>query len=455
MAKKKILLMSDDLRMHSGVATVSKDIVIETLTEYDWVQIGGAIKHPEVGKIVDMSEGLSEFGIKDGYLRIYPVDGYGSEDILREVLDRENPDAILHYTDPRFWIWFYQMESEIRRNIPIFYYNIWDDLPDPQYNTNYYRSCDLLMGISKQTYGINKRLLKPYGYEDWQITYVPHGISSRRFHKIEDDDAKLLDFEEKHRLLDKKFKILYSNRNIRRKQPGDVLMAYKYFMDYLTSEEQKECVLIWHCAPIDDNGTDLPRQCRHLIPDYDVCFTYDNANEAFNDEDMNLLFNSADVYVNLASNEGFGLGSCEALTVGTPIIVNVTGGLQDQCGFRNKDGEFLTPDDYINLGSNHRGEYKNHGEWVKPVYPSNVSLQGSPPTPYIWDDRCRPEDVAPLLREFYDMGRKKRKKLGSLGTKFCKENHMTAEAMGQNFINSMNGAFENWKPSKRYTMEKI
>jgi hypothetical protein len=214
-------------------------------------------------------------------------------------------------------------------------------------------------------------------------------------------------------------------------------------------------VLIWHCAPIDDNGTDLPRQCRHLIPDYDVCFTYDNANEAFNDEDMNLLFNSADVYVNLASNEGFGLGSCEALTVGTPIIVNVTGGLQDQCGFRNKDGEFLTPDDYINLGSNHRGEYKNHGEWVKPVYPSNVSLQGSPPTPYIWDDRCRPEDVAPLLREFYDMGRKKRKKLGSLGTKFCKENHMTAEAMGQNFINSMNGAFENWKPSKRYTMEKI
>ncbi len=455
MAKKKILLMSDDLRMHSGVATVSKDIVIETLTEYDWVQIGGAIKHPEVGKIVDMSEGLSEFGIKDGYLRIYPVDGYGNEDILREVLDRENPDAILHYTDPRFWIWFYQMESEIRRNIPIFYYNIWDDLPDPQYNTNYYRSCDLLMGISKQTYGINKRLLKPYGYEDWQITYVPHGISSRRFHKIEDDDAKLLDFEEKHRLLDKKFKILYSNRNIRRKQPGDVLMAYKYFMDYLTPEEQKECVLIWHCAPIDDNGTDLPRQCRHLIPDYDVCFTYDNANEAFNDEDMNLLFNSADVYVNLASNEGFGLGSCEALTVGTPIIVNVTGGLQDQCGFRNKDGEFLTPDDYINLGSNHRGEYKNHGEWVKPVYPSNVSLQGSPPTPYIWDDRCRPEDVAPLLREFYDMGRKKRKKLGSLGTKFCKENHMTAEVMGQNFINSMNGAFENWKPSKRYTMEKI
>ena len=454
MAKKKILLMSDDLRMHSGVATVSKDMVLETLNEFDWCQIGGAIDHPDKGKIIDMSEGLGEFGVDSGYLKIYPVDGYGNEDILREVMELEKPDAILHYTDPRFWIWLYNMEAEIRRNIPIFYYNIWDDLPDPQYNTNYYRSSDLLMAISKQTYGINKRLLKPHGYEDWQITYVPHGISKRRFNKIDDDNVKLMDFEEEFGLDNKKFKILYSNRNIRRKQPGDVLLAYKYFMDELTPEQRKECVMIFHCAPVDENGTDIPRVHRHLCPDYDINFTYYKNDRPFGDEEMNLLFNSADVYINLASNEGFGLGSCEALTVGTPIIVNVTGGLQDQCGFK-KDGEFLTPEDYIELGSNHLGTYKDHGEWVKPVYPASRSLQGSPPTPYIWDDRCNPEDVAPLLRDFYDMGRKERKKLGKLGAEFCNENQMTAKEMGDNFIKSMNGAFENWKPKNRYTMEKV
>jgi len=452
MAKKKILLMSDDLRMHSGVATVSKDIVMETLNEYDWVQIGGAIQHPEKGKIVDMSRGLEEFGIKNGYLKIYPVDGYGNEDQLREVLEMEKPDAILHYTDPRFWIWFYNMEAEIRRTMPIFYYNIWDDLPDPQYNELYYRSCDLLMAISKQTYGINRRLLPDY--EDWQITYVPHGISSRRFKKVDDEDVNLLEFNEEYGISDKKFKILYSNRNIRRKQPGDVLLAYKYFMDKLTPKQRDECVLIWHCQPCDDNGTDLPRVCRHLIPDYDVCFTYDRGGP-MDDNKMNLLFNSADVYINIASNEGFGLGSAEALTVTTPIIINVTGGLQDQCGFRNDDGELLTPEDYVELGSNHRGRYKNHGKWVKPVYPTSISLQGSPPTPYIWDDRCQPEDVAPLLREFYEMGREKRRKLGALGAKFCRENQMTATEMGQNFINSMNGAFENWKPCKPYEMIKV
>jgi len=453
MAKKKILLMSDDLRMHSGVATVSKDIVFETLNEYDWVQIGGAIKHPEVGKIIDMSQGLNEFGIKDGYLKIYPVDGYGNEDILREVMEIEKPDAILHYTDPRFWIWFYNMESEIRREIPIFYYNIWDDLPDPQYNTNYYKSCDLLMAISKQTYGINKRLLPEY--EDWQVTYVPHGISERRFNKVEDDDTSLLDFEAKHNIGDKKFKILYSNRNIRRKQPNDLILAYKYFMDELTPEQRKECVLIFHCNPTDENGTDLPRVHKHLIPEYDICFTYDTDGRPFNDQEMNLLFNSADVYVNMASNEGFGLGSAEALTVGTPIIVNVTGGLQDQCGFRNDGGDLLIPEDYVELGTNHRGRYKTHGDWVKPVYPTSISLQGSPMTPYIWDDRCQPEDVAKNLREFYDMGREERKRLGLLGTEFCKENQMTSKAMGQNFIDSMNGAFENWKPQPKYYMEAV
>ena len=154
-----------------------------------------------------------------------------------------------------------------------------------------------------------------------------------------------------------------------------------FFMDELTPEQRDESVLIFHCTPVDDNGTDLPRMMRHLMPDYDVCFTHHIHNNSFEDNDMNLVFNSADVYINLASNEGFGLGSAEALTVGTPIIVNVTGGLQDQCGFRDGDGNLLSPDDYIELGSNHRGKYKTHGEWVKPVYPASISLQGSPPTP--------------------------------------------------------------------------
>ena len=122
MAKKKILLLSDDLRMSSGVGTMSREFVLGTLQHYDWVQVGGAIKHPDEGKIVDMNDAVrQDLGIKDANLKIYPVSGYGNEEIVRYMLVHEKVDAILHYTDPRFWGWLYQMEHEVRQNVPIFY----------------------------------------------------------------------------------------------------------------------------------------------------------------------------------------------------------------------------------------------------------------------------------------------------------------------------------------------
>tara|TARA_Y100000310_G_C20695665_1_gene825507 strand:+ start:1003 stop:2460 length:1458 start_codon:yes stop_codon:yes gene_type:complete len=464
--KKKILMMSDDLRMHSGVAVMSKEIVMGAIHHYDFVQIGGSVKHPEEGKIVDMSQAVREsIGVKDAYLKIYPTSGYGSQDMLRQIIEIEKPDAVLHYTDPRFWLWFYQMEHEIRTKIPIFYYEIWDDLPDPKYNRDYYLSCDLLMAISKQTYGINKRLVPEF--EDWQITYVPHGINTEKFFKINPNNSDFIKFKKEYDLDEYDFKILYLNRNIRRKVPGDVVMAYKHFVEQLPKNKQKKCVLIFHTAPVDDNGTDLRVVCKTLIPDQNVIFTYDKGGP-FDDIKMNYLYNAIDVYVNIASNEGFGLGSAEALTVGKPIIVNVTGGLQDQCGFKKRvetsDGDttintlkYLTPDDYIELGSNHQGKYKKHGKWVKPVWPKTLSLLGSPPTPYIFDDRCRWDEVGDAMKEWYDVGVEERERCGELGRKFVceKDVGMTAKEMCNRFIESMDSAFEKWKPKSLYDLIKI
>ena len=109
----------------------------------------------------DLSKDINEErGIDKKNVKSISVSGYGNPDILRQMINMEQPDAIMIYTDPRFWIWLYHMEHEIRQNIPIFYYNIWDDLPYPQYNQNYYESCDLIMNISKQTHNIVERFVK-------------------------------------------------------------------------------------------------------------------------------------------------------------------------------------------------------------------------------------------------------------------------------------------------------
>ena len=459
MKKKKILLLSDDLRMSSGVGTVSKNFVLGTLHKYDWVQAGGAIKHPEEGKIVDMNESIrKDTGIEDACLKIYPISGYGNQELVRQLINIEKPDAILHYTDPRFWVWLYQMEHEIRQQIPIFYYNIWDDLPYPRYNENFYESSDLIMNISKQTVNIVEQVAQNKPRTDWDCTYIPHGIPEETFFPIDKDDKDLIKFRKQvlHNQ-EKDFIIFWNNRNIRRKLPSDVIMAYKTFCDGLSKEKAQKCCLLMHTSPKDKNGTDLPEVVQNICPDYEVIFSHNR----LDDKHMNYLYNIADIQVNIASNEGFGLGTAEAVMAGTPMIVNVTGGLQDQCGFE-LDGKHVGYEDYREIHSFHDRDKWEHnadltwGEWCKPVWPASRSLQGSIPTPYIFDDRPRWEDVAVRFREWYETPSEKRREFGLKGREWMlkEEVGMSAKHMCDRFIDHMETAWKKWTPRKRFTMFK-
>jgi len=150
--RKKILLICDDIRVHSGVATVAKEMVINTCQHFNWVQVAGAIKHPEAGKRFDLSADTNkEAELEDSSVILYPTDGYGNPDLIRQLIKIEKPDAIFIITDPRYFTWLFNMESEIRKVMPIIYLNIWDDYPAPLYNKAYYESCDALLAISKQT----------------------------------------------------------------------------------------------------------------------------------------------------------------------------------------------------------------------------------------------------------------------------------------------------------------
>ena len=460
--KKKILLLSDDMRMTSGVGTMSREIILGTLKDFDWVQIGGAIKHPDKGKIFDMSEDLQkQTGVTDAYVKVYPVDGYGTPEVLRDILNIEKPDAIMIYTDPRFWIWLYEMEHELRQSIPIFYYNIWDDLPYPMWNEPYYESCDLIMNISKQTHNIVQNVCQNKPRTEWDSTYIPHGINEKFFYPVQDEKERLEMNKMKSELFqgnDYDFCLFYNNRNIRRKMTSDTIMAFKTFADRLPKEKRDKTAFVLHTQPVDPNGTDLPAVVKEMCPDLNIIFS----TEKLDNKHLNYLYNIADVTINLASNEGFGLGTCESLMCGTPIIVNVTGGLQDQCGFKLR-GEYLTYRDYGAIESLHdwrkweNNKELTHGEWVKPVWPKSRSLQGSPPTPYIFDDRCDWFEVADRINEWYEMSKEERNECGFKGHEWvCGDDAMmSARHMGQLFTEHMKTAFEKWTPRKRYEVFEV
>ena len=457
--KKKILLLSDDFRMSSGIATVSKELIFGTLDKYIWVQLGAAIDHPEKGKEIDLGDDARKIsGVFDASVKIIPWSGYGDADILRELIMRHQPDAILHFTDPRYWRWLYDMEAELRENVPIFFYHIWDDLPDPQYNRNYYESCDWLGCISRQTYGIVRRVgqrsdsptFKPL--EDWQVSYVPHGINSVTFKPAEVPD------EFRKRVLgdkDYKFVLFWMSRNIKRKQPSDVIWAYKRFVDGLPIEDRDKVCLIMHTQPVDENGTDLFKVKETICPDYEVKFSESRITQ----EELNWYYNLSDCTINIAGNEGFGLTTAESVMAGTPIIVNVTGGLQDQCGF-TLDGKELTAEDYVKIGSLHDwrvwADKLEYGEWVKPVFSKVQTLVGSVPTPYIIDDKVDIYEVADAMKYWYDIPKKDRKKRGLAGRKWMlNEGGLNHTNMCKTLSDGMETAFQNWKPKERFGLYKL
>tara|TARA_Y100001972_G_scaffold121684_1_gene166096 strand:+ start:536 stop:1966 length:1431 start_codon:yes stop_codon:yes gene_type:complete len=451
--RKKILLITDDIRVHSGVAQVGREIVTHTNHRYNWTCIGGAVEHPEAGKVFDLANEISKTsGVEDTYCTLYPAKGYGDMNLVRHVIDREKVDAIFLITDPRYFSWLFHAEDEIRKDIPICYLNIWDNYPAPMYNKEFYQSCDLLMGISKQTVNINKLVLGDEG-KGKIFKYVPHGLNSKIFELLEDDNLELLDFKEKVQLeKDNEFHLLFNSRNIRRKQVSNIIMAFKLFTDQLKPEDAKKCRLTLKTEGIFEHGTDLSAVIEYMCPP-ETC-RVGILDHKLSTEEMNLLYNSADGVVQLSNAEGWGLSLTEAMLTGTPFIATVTGGMQDQMRFEDEKGNWIDFND--EFPSNHHGKYKKHGEWALPVYTKASTLVGSPATPYIYDDHHDIEDAVDQIMNLYKMGDEKRKEIGQKGYDWAHSDEagFTSEHMSKRFVDAVEELFSTWQPREKYEFLK-
>jgi glycosyltransferase involved in cell wall biosynthesis len=452
--RKKILLLCDDIRMTSGVSTMAREIVIGTAQHYNWVNVGGAINHPDQGKRFDLNADTNNLvGIEDANVILYPISGYGDAQLIRQMLEFEKPDAVMFFTDPRYWIWLFQIENEIRRKVPMIYLNIWDDYPAPMYNEPYYESCDGLMSISKQTLNINKIVLGDKA-KDKVLDYIPHGINEKIFFPIE--DKKLLNEFKKKLFNDKEydFVLMYNSRNIRRKQTSDTLAAFKLFLDKLPKDKADKCALVLHTQPIDEHGTDL-YAVRDMLFTEEQCSQIYFSDLRIASQDLNMIYNISDAIILLSSNEGWGLSLTEGMMCGKMIIANVTGGMQDQMRFVDENGKWIDFDS--DFCSNHFGKYKQCGEWAIPVFPSNMSIQGSVPTPYIFDDRCDFRDAADAIMKVYELGAEERERRGKLAHEWVTsdESMMSAENMGKNIIKHIDKVLATWKPKPKFELIKI
>lgn len=472
MDKKTILLLSDDIRTHSGVATVSRKVVEGTVHKYNWYQLGAVVQSPDNGKIFDVSEKFKQdTGVSDAKVIIESSSGYGDANKIRRILADNQIDAILHYTDPRYWEWLYNMEYELRtQGIPILYYHVWDNYPAPKYNTPFYKSCDSIMTISQQTHAIVKELLNDVYSEDKYesgiplIKYIPHGIDPKEFkpltqdepgEMIESKDGSLVtEFDELPNFkkaifgdYNPEFVILFNSRNVLRKHPADIILAYNNFMDSLNKEEQSKVALLLHTAPIDKFGTNLYKVVEDLCK-YPVYFSSKKLDTKY----MNMLYNIASITISASSAEGFGLSTAESIMAGTPILATVTGGLQDQMGFVNPVDSKPIED----FKTNHDARYGNtHGSWAFPMFPIQT-LTGSLKTPYIYDDVVGIDEIRDNLKMIYEnYNHEDLKKFGLEGRNWMLNSNMTSTEMINGFIDVIDQMLENFEPINKIRLIKV
>jgi len=405
--KIKILTIGDHPLSPSGVGTQTKYILDHLLQtkKYSILSVAGAVKHDNY-----QPQKTKEW--EDDWI-IFPVDGYGNPDIIRTMIRTHKPDILWFMTDPRFFGWLWDIEDEIRAHVPMVYYHVWDNIPYPTFNKPSYDSTDVICTISKVTDDI-VRTVAP----DVECHYIPHIIHPELFRKLPGNVVE--DFRKKSNLGDK-FLVFWNSRNARRKMSGSLIFWFKDFLDKVGHDK---ATLLMHTDPKDPHGQDLEVIIRELgLTSGQVLFSTQKTPP----QELSMLYNMADVTCGISDAEGFGLSTFESLSCETPIIVTMTGGLQQQV----TDGK-----EWFGVG----------------IEPASKAIIGSQNVPFIYEDRIAGEDFINALLKIYEMSPEARAEMGHKGRQNIIENYNFEKTLEKwdNLFSKVYMERGSWSTRKQY-----
>jgi glycosyltransferase involved in cell wall biosynthesis len=254
-----------------------------------------------------------------------------------------------------------------------------------------------------------------------KTNFVPHTLPQDIFFKMPREEAmqhrvRLIGEERKDH-----FVCIWVNRNARRKMPGNVMLAWKQFLDKLEETHgHRNATLLMHTAPGDPEGQNLPA----IADQYDITqnVVYSAGRVSF--DEMRILYNVSDFCINIACHEGFGLSTLEAMQCGLPIIALKTGGLTRQV-------------------VDHRDGTEN-GIALEPEV---RDLVGGQTVPYIYEDHISTLTVADACFKMYEMGHDERVRLGQKGREYVLS-EFNIDDMINSWDQTMSNIIDTWKTNK-------
>ena len=406
--KLKVLVLSDHALSTSGVGTQTRHLLTGLIEKGCWTfrQFGAALKHTDYRTVV----------VNDDLI-IKPIDGFGNPEMLRVALATEKPDLLFIFTDPRFFVWLFEMEDEIHQICPIVWWHVWDNYPYPDFNDPFYEATDLLNCHSHMTYNMIKNK-----YPE-KTNWIPHSLPDNIFFPLEDTEKK----NYKKQLLganrEDHFVGIWVNRNAKRKRSNDILQSWSIFLKDLNRKKgHKKATLIMHTEPSDQEGPNLYKTAEMLGIQENVFFSKDRLEF----EKMNVLYNISDFCINISYAEGFGLSTLESMMTGTPIIAAKTGGLTKQVCNSQTGGENGVALDI---------DFK--------------TLVGSQTVPYIYEDYVSNDNVAKGIMRLYKLKPDARKKLSKKVLKYAKTEFSHQKTIDQ-WHNTMINTLEKFNKKEKF-----
>lgn len=367
--KKLILAISDIPLAATGVAVQFNQLITYMIGtgKYQFYVIGGAVKHPDMDIKV----------INENFI-LEPCVGQGNKDVVRAKLADLQPDAVFIFTDPHQYIYLWEMADEVHQLCPILYWHVWDNDPYPDCNTIWYDSTDFIGTISQLTH----KLVSSKFPE--KTKYIPHTFAPNLYFPLPTESKKRsAEFFYKDKT--DYFKILWVNRNGHRKQLNELLPTFNMFLDWLQETQgHRKAVLLLRTEINDPEGPNVHANINNIgIQDNVIVI-----DEKLDYPLMNVLYNSADLNINISKAEGFGLTLLTAMNTKTLCAGVMTGGMKEQ---------LVDPETGEKFGL--------------PIEVHHRNLVGSQLVPYIYEDYASRDAILQAMISAYTMPKEEKEQL--------------------------------------------
>lgn len=332
MAKYKVLAWGDAPTANTGFATVSKNVLgaIHSTGQFEINQLG--INYH--GDFVDKGE--VPWQLVPAKL-LDPKDPHGIK-MFHRALQKEEYDIVWVLNDlfvtTEAGLFIDECRAKLKaqgRKPPVFIHYYPVDCQVSKHSTAFLERTDLRVAYTdhgeEETY---KTLPQLKG----KLRKIPHGVDTKHFYPLPQERIGQL----KKDLLGispNTYLVINVNRNSTRKQIPYTMLAFKEF-----KKKVPNAILYLHMMEKDQGG-DLSRIAEDagLVFGKDIIWPKNfNLATGFTLDQMNKIYNCADMFLSTHLGEGWGLTITEAMACGTPVVVPNNTCMPQQLGANSERG---------------------------------------------------------------------------------------------------------------------